>query len=358
MTTLRLFSRSFESVPASTSWYLADLGEARGKQELFTRQSPQRLKALHEHALIESALSSNRIEGVEVDQSRIATIFFGKPLLRDRDEEEVRGYRQALTWIHEHGATVPITEETILKLHRLTRGDIWDAGKYKEKDGDIIEKFPDGRSRVRFRTVTAVDTPIYMKDLVGLLDDAIKERKVPPLVLLTAFNLDFLCIHPFRDGNGRVSRLLLLLQCYHLGFEVGRYISLERLIEQNKERYYETLEQSSQGWHEGNHDPWPYINYLLSIIRMAYREFEERLSRIQSPKGEKTDLVLHAIEGALGSFSVTELQNMCPNVSVDMIRCVLKNLRAKNQIECLGRGQKARWQKTAKWQLGNVESIG
>lgn len=355
MKTLRLFSRKFESVPAATSWYLADLGEARGKQELFTRQSPQRLKALREHALIESAVSSNRIEGVEVDQSRIATIVFGQPLLRDRDEEEVRGYRQALTWIHDQGAKTPVSGETVLQLHRMTRGEIWDAGKYKEKDGDIIEKLPDGRSRVRSRTVPAKDTPSYMKDLVELYDDAVNDRKIPPLVLLAAFNLDFLCIHPFRDGNGRVSRLLLLLQYYHLGFEVGRYISLERLIEQNKERYYETLEQSSLNWHEGKHDPWPYINYILSIIRTAYREFEQRLGRIQSPKGEKTSLVFHAIDTTLGPFSVAELQNKCPNVSVDMIRRVLKNLRAKDQVECLGRGQNARWQKTAEWQLGNVE---
>lgn len=355
MMTLRLFSRKFESVPASTTWYLTDLGEARGKQELFTRQSPQRLKALRKHALIESTISSNRIEGVEVDPSRIATIVFGKPLLRDRDEEEVRGYRQALTLIHEQSAKLPVSEDTVLKLHRLTRGDIWDAGKYKEKDGGIIEKFPDGRSRVRFRTVSAVDTPTCLKDLAVLYDDAIKEQRIPPLVILGAFNLDFLCIHPFRDGNGRVSRLLLLLQCYHLGFEVGRYISLERLIEQNKDRYYETLERSSQGWHEGTHDPWPYINYLLSVIKMAYREFEQRLGQLQSPKGEKTSLVLQAIDKTFGSFSVAELQNACPNVSVDMIRRVLKNLRTKKQIECLGLGQSARWQKTAKWQLGNAK---
>lgn len=348
MMTLRLFSRKFETVPASTSWYLAELGEARGKQELFIRQSPQRLKALREHALIESAVSSNRIEGVEVDKSRIATIVFGKPLLRDRDEEEVRGYRQALTLIHERGAELPISEKTISRLHRLTRGEIWDAGKYKEKDGDIIEKYPDGRSRVRFRTVPAGDTPACMKQLLELYEDDIKERKVPPPLLLAAFNLDFLCIHPFRDGNGRVSRLLTLLQCYQQGFEVGRYISLERLIEQNKERYYETLEQSSHGWHEGKHDPWPYINYTLFIIKTAYREFEDRLGQLGTLKGEKTSLVLRAIDRAPGAFRIAEIQNECPNVSVDMIRRVLKNLRAKNQVECLGRGQNARWQKTTK----------
>lgn len=355
MITLRLFSEKPTSIPLSTAWYLADLGEARGRQELFTRQYPQRLKALREHALIESAVSSNRIEGVEVDQSRIATIVFGKSVLRDRDEEEVRGYREALDSIHTQGAKLPILEENILTLHRLTRGEIWDAGKYKEKDGDIIEKYPDGRSRIRFKTVHAAATPNYMRELVELYDDAIKERKIPHAVLMAAFNLDFLCIHPFRDGNGRVSRLLLLLQCYHLGFEVGRYISLERLIEQNKERYYETLEQSSHGWHEGKHDSWPYINYILFIIKTAYKEFEDRLGRVKSPKGEKTGLVLRAIDRMQGPFRIAELRKECPNVSVDMIRSVLKNLRAKNQVECLGRGQSAKWRKTKNWQLGNTQ---
>ena len=352
--TLILFSKKMASIPPSTAWYLADIGESRGRQELFTRQYPQRLKILREHALIESAVSSNRIEGVEVDQSRIATIVFGKPLLRDRDEEEVRGYRQALDLIHKQGAKLSISEGTILALHRLARGEIWDAGKYKEKDGNIIEKYPDGRSRLRFKTVSAEATLNYVRELVELYNDAIKDRKIPHPVLMAAFNLDFLCIHPFRDGNGRVSRLLLLLQCYHLGFEVGRYISLERLIEQNKERYYETLEQSSHGWHEEKHDPWPYINYILFIIKTAYREFEDRLGRVKSPRGEKTGLVLRAIDRMQDPFSVAGLRKECPNVSVDMIRRVLKELRAKKQVECLGRGQSAKWRKTKNWQLGNT----
>lgn len=348
MMTLLLFSRKFESVPAATSWYLADLGEAKGKQELFTRQSPQRLKVLREHALIESTVSSNRIEGVEVDQSRIATVVFGRRLLKDRDEEEVRGYRQALTWIHKRGSKLPLSEETISELHRMTRGEIWDAGKYKEKDSDIIEKYPNGRSRVRFKTIPAVDTPNCMKELVALYDDAIKDGKVPHPVLLAAFNLDFLCIHPFRDGNGRVSRLLMLLQSYQIGIEVGRYISLERLIEQNKERYYETLEQSSQGWHEGKHDPWPYINYLLSILKMAYREFEERLVRIKSPRGAKTDLIQRAVIDFSSEFSVRDLERACPGVSRDMVRRVLRDLQAKGDVECLGRGPGTLWRKRKK----------
>ena len=264
-------------VPTTTAWYLADLSEARGKQELFIKQSPQRLDVLRKHALIESAVSSNRIEGVTIEQSRVKAVVLGKSLLHDRDEEEIRGYRDALTWIHEQHEKLPVTEKTILQLHLISRANIGDAGKYKQKDSDIIEKSPDGRVRVRFRTVSARKTAAAMRALINFWDESVDERVIHPAIAMAAMNLDFLCIHPFRDGNGRVSRLLLLLQCYQLGYEVGRYISLERTIEENKERYYETLEESSQGWHEGKHDPWPYINYLLYILKIAYREFEERV---------------------------------------------------------------------------------
>jgi Fic family protein len=349
MKTLQQFASKPETIPASTSWYLADLGEARGKQELFTKQSPQRLKVLREHALIESAVSSNRIEGVTVDQSRVGTVIFGKSLLKDRDEEEVRGYRDALKLIHEQGARLPVSEQTIKKLHRLTRGDIWDAGKYKDKDSDIIEKYPDGRERVRFKAVSAAETEAFMRELLESWNRSLRERWVHPIIAVAAFNLDFLCVHPFRDGNGRVSRLILLLQLYHLGFEVGRYISLERVIEENKERYYETLEQSSQGWHEGKHNPWPYVNYLLYIFKSAYKEFEERVGQIASPKGAKTELVTAAIRRFAGSFRVSNIQRECPGVSVDLIRQVLKKLRSAGRVKCLGRGQTAEWQRTAKW---------
>ena len=345
MMTLLQFKSKPENIPASTSWYLADLGEARGKQELFTKQAPQRLRVLRENAMIESAVSSNRIEGITVDQARLQPILFGKAALRDRHEEEVRGYRDALRLIHEQGKKLPVSQKTILTLHRLCRGEVWDAGKYKEKDGDIIEKYPDGRERVRFKTVKAVKTPAFMKELVEMWDRCLLERWVHPLIALAALNLDFLCIHPFRDGNGRISRLLLLLQCYHLGYEVGRYISIERLIEQNKERYYETLEQSSERWHKGKHDPWPYVNYLLYILKSAYREFEERVGQMKSPRGTKTELIESAIKRFSGPFRISDVQRECPGVSLDMIRLVLKDLRSAGMVECLGRGQNAQWQK-------------
>lgn len=345
MNTLGLFAKASTTVPVSTSWYLADLGEARGKQELFTRQAPQRLKSLREHALIESSVSSNRIEGVTVAPNRVRELILGRPLLRDRDEEEVRGYRDALTLIHEGAAGLPVSEGTIQRLHHLTRGEIWDAGRYKEKDGDIIERYPDGGERVRFRTVPAAETPARMSQMVADWQRCLEERWIHPLIVMGAFNLDFLCIHPFRDGNGRVSRLLLLLQCYHLGYEVGRYVSLERLIEQNKARYYETLEQSSQGWHEARHDPWPYIDYVLFILKTAYREFAERVADIKAPRGAKTEQILAAMGRFAGEFSLSQLEQACLGISRDMIRRVLRQQRAAGAVECQGRGPAARWRK-------------
>ncbi len=184
MRTLRQFEEPPKTIPGATSWYLADLGEAQGKQELFTKQSPQKLKVLREHALIESAVSSNRIEGVEVDQARVGTVIFGKSRLRDRDEEEVRGYRKALDLIHAKGANLPIAEETIRRLHALSRGGIGDAGEYKKSENDIIEVFPNGRREVRFRTVRAAEVPAFMAELIDHWQRVLKQRTVQPLIAL------------------------------------------------------------------------------------------------------------------------------------------------------------------------------
>lgn len=345
MKTFQQFEKTIENIPTTTSWYLADLGEARGKQELFTKQSPQKLKVLREHALIESAVSSNRIEGVTVDQKRVGTVIFGKKHLKDRSEEEVHCYRIALDWIHREGARISVSEKTILKLHQMSRGEIWDAGKYKEKNVDIIEKLPGGRERVRFKTVEASKTPTFMGKLIDSWQNALKEKNIHPLIALAAFNLDFLCIHPFRDGNGRISRLLFLLQCYSLGYEVGRYISLERLIEQNKERYYETLEQSSQGWHESKHNPWLYVNYVLYILKTAYQEFEGRVEQMKTPRGAKTEFIEAAIASLEKEFAISDLEKACPGVSRDMIRIVMNRWRKEGRLRMLVRGRDARWAK-------------
>ncbi len=345
MTTLALFSKQLDMLPTSTVWLLERLAEARGRQELFTRQSPQRLKALREHALIESAVSSNRIEGVEIPQARLKAVLFGRPVLKDRNEEEVRGYRQALDRIHQRAAKIPVNSAPLLELHKLSRAGAGAAGAFKARDVDIIERNPDGSHRVRFKTVSAKRTPAAVEGLVDGWERCLQERWGPPLVALAAFNLDFLCIHPFRDGNGRVSRLLLLLQCYRLGFEVGRYISLERLIEQNKERYYETLEESSRGWHEGRHNPWPYVNYLLFVLAEASREFEERVGQMKAPRGAKTEMIEAAVASQKEAFTLANLETACPGVSRDMIRRILKDMQGNGRIECLGRGPGAPWKR-------------
>ncbi|TDI35999.1 MAG: Fic family protein [Acidobacteria bacterium] len=345
MQTFKRFELGQDEIPAAIGWYLADLGEARGKQELFRRQSPQTLKVLREHAVIESAVSSNRIEGVVVDQARVRAVVLGKSHLRDRNEEEIRGYRNALKLIHEDHDGLKVSNQNIRRLHRVARGGIGDAGRYKQKDSDIIERFPNGTVRVRFTPVSAANTSRAMNELIELWARCLDERFIHPLIALAAFSLDFLSVHPFRDGNGRTSRLLLLLQSYHLGYEVGRYISLERLIEENKERYYETLEIGSQGWHEGKHDPWPHIGFILFILKEAYREFEERVGQLKSPRGAKTQLIQSAVKAFSGEFTVAELERACPGISRDMLRRVLAQLRKAGELECHGRGPAARWRK-------------
>lgn len=354
MATLRYFTKHPpDSVSMVTADYLTALAEHRGRQTLFTRQSPARLKTLREHALIESAVSSNRIEGVEIDRDRAAPLILHRARTRNRPEEEVRGYRDALDLIHAQGARLPVREETILRLHAMVRGDIGDAGRYKERTDPIIETQPDGRSRVRFTPVAAGDTPAAMRELIQQWDFCMAERPAPVPVVLAAFNLDFLCIHPFRDGNGRVSRLLLLLMCYHAGFEFGRYVSIEKLIERNKERYYETLEISSRGWHRGENNAWPYINFILYTLKTACRDFEERFESADLPRGEKSRVVRSAVTESGREFRISDIEGACPGVSRDLVRRVLRELRAEGRIECSGRGRSAIWRKVGGPKRGN-----
>jgi Fic family protein len=345
MKTLELLCRQPPQIPTSTVWLLNDLAEYRGKQELFTKQAPQRLKKLREHALIESAVASNRIEGVEIDQKRVGTVIFGHKQLQDRNEQEVRGYQAALALIHEQQARLELSPDLIFKLYALTRPEIWDSGQFKKADGEIIEKHPDGRVTVRFRPLSARETPAAIDQLCSLSERALREKQVPPLIVWAAQNPDFLCIHPFRDGNGRVSRLLLLLSLYHLGFAAGRYISLERIIEQSKERYYETLHASSQGWHDGRHDMWPYVNYLLYTLKELYSEFEQRVGDMAAPRGEKADIVGAAIHRKTGPFALAEIEKDCPGVGRDWIRAILFQLKKDGKIACTGKGKAARWKR-------------
>jgi len=345
MKTLEKLRKELTSIPIATSWHLSALDEFKGKQELYSKQSPQKLKHLKEHALIESSVSSNRMEGVNVDAARIETVILGKSLLRDRDEEEIRGYQKALRLIHESHEKMEINLETILKLHKLSRGNIWDAGLLKEKQIDITEKSPSGRERIRFKPPGVKESKIYLKKAIDIWKEEIKEKRIPPLILLIAFNFDFLCIHPFRDGNGRVSRLILLLQLNKLGFHIGKYISIERIIEENKERYYETLELCSHKWHESKNDIWSYINYILFILKEAYKQLDARLENLPNHKGNKSELIREFIHNSIDKFSVVDIKYNLPGVGIELIRKVLKDLQKEKKVKNTGRGRNARWEK-------------
>jgi Fic family protein len=344
MRTLQKFLAGLDSIPMPVAWYLEEIAESRGRQELFLRQSPQVLETLREHAMIESAVSSNRIEGVEVDQSRVATLVFGKAPLKDRNEEEVRGYRDALSLIHTRAENLPVSESTVRELHRVSRGDAVDGGVYKSRDIDIIQTYPDGSSRIRFQTVPAVETPLAVATLFQLFGRCREDRNVPFLLLSAALNLDILCIHPFRDGNGRVSRLLLLQCLYHAGIQAGRFVSLERVIEDTKEQYYDALERSSKGWHEGAHDPWPYLRYVLFALKTMCRELEKRVGEMGAPRGAKTELVETALKSMTGPFALQDIQRACPGVSREMIRKILKTMKQNGSVKSTGRGPGARWE--------------
>ena len=324
-------------------WLASSIAEHKGKQELYSKQSPQILKALVEMALIESAESSNRIEGVTVDKGRLKPLVIGHSKPRDRSEQEVAGYRNALDLIHRKHKSLEIAPETIKKLHELSDGGAHDAGRWKQKNNDIIRRNPDGTVDVIFRPVSAAQTPKAMEQLCFAYQHSLDQAQYPDLYAIACLILDFLCIHPFRDGNGRVSRLLSLLALYHHGYEVGKYISLERIIEQSKETYYESLQKSSLYWHEGKHDTEPWFYYFLGTINAAYREFANRVGEVKSPRGAKTDIVVQAVHSQLGEFSTSDIKRACPNVSRDMIRVIFRQLQKGKKIVCLGKGQSAKW---------------
>jgi Fic family protein len=332
-------------LPLGSVWLMSAVSEYKGKQELYTKQSPQVLKTLLETALIESTESSNRIEGVTIDHARLKPLVIGHSKPRDRSEEEIAGYRKALDLIHKKHKSLKITPEIVKELHRLCRGESWDAGKWKEKDNDIIRKHADGRVEVIFKPVSAAKTPEMMKQLCLSYEHSVSQRKYPDLYAVACLVLDFLSIHPFRDGNGRVGRLLTLLALYQHGFTVGKYISLERVIEQSKETYYESLNKSSQKWHEAKHDAMPWFNYFLGTVLAAYKEFEERASHIKPGRGAKTALLMKTINDQHGEFSISDIEKACPSISRAMIKRILLQMQKEKKIKCLGKGQSAKWKR-------------
>jgi Fic family protein len=333
------------TLPMSTAWLLNDIAEAKGKQELFTHQAPQMLKTLREMALIQSTESSNRIEGITVATDRLRPLVLGNARPKDRSEQEVQGYRLALNEIHTRHEKLPITPDTLKHLHALCQGASGDAGQFKRIDNEVVELRPGAAPIIRFKCVSAKQTPAAVDELCLLYRHALDQDNIPPLIAIASLVLDFLCIHPFRDGNGRVSRLLTLLALYQHGYEVGRYISLERLVEESKEDYYEVLNRSSKHWHEGRHELTPWMNLLLAVIRRGYAEFEKRAGQVKVPRGAKTALVENAINSFPAQFTITELEQKCPGVSRDMLRYLLNRLQQQKRIKCVKLGRNSLWQK-------------
>lgn len=342
LTPTYLSALQFSSEQVST---LRAIGECRGRQELFTRQTPETLEALRQAAVIESSECSNRLEGITAPHHRIEALVLQSSEPRTRSEQEIAGYRDALALIHESARNMDFTVNVVLQLHTLIHRYLpQQGGRWKMTDNEIVERDADGRvRRVRFRAVPAVATPQAMNDLVALYSDSEQAGSHDALVLIPLSILDFLCIHPFTDGNGRLARLLTLLLLYRAGYEVGRYVSLERITEESKATYYEALEASSREWHAGHHDAFPWLNYFWGTLLRAYREFEDRVGTLSSGKGSKTVHVRRAAQSRVAPFAISDIEADCPGVSRDMIRLVLRQLRDEGVIAVKGRGRAAKW---------------
>ncbi len=323
------------------------LGEYKCKEELFKQQTPQALETLRQVAVIQSTESSNRIEGIVAPPNRIRQLVQQKTTPRNRSEQEIAGYRNVLNTVHANYPHIPFSPNTILQLHRdLYQFLPQEGGRWKPTDNQIIALAANGSRIVRFTPVPAVVTAEAMNRLHERFDELWKRGEIDQLLLIASYILDFLCIHPFTDGNGRLARLLTLLLLYKAGYEVGRYVSLERIIEEQKEGYYDALYLSSQGWHEGRHQLLPWWEYFLGVVLLgAYREFEERMRVVATARGTKTAMVLDLINRMPGDFSISDLRERCPHVGVDLIRRILRQEREAGRLACLGRGPDARWRR-------------
>ena len=323
--------------------------EYKGKQDLYLRQKPAELDRLVEIAKVQSTEASNRMEGIVTTSSRINALMRQKTTPRNRDEKEIAGYRDVLNTIHESHDYIPIRSNYILQLHRdlmqYTGSSL--GGKYKSTQNYLEETREDGTKFIRFTPVAPYETEPCINAICGCYQREMDRQEVDPLLLMPVFIADFLCIHPFSDGNGRMSRLLTLLLLYQAGYVVGRYISIEKHIEKTKEVYYQTLDDISQGWHEEKDDPEPFIKYMLGVILGCYREFEDRVDALSKPdkdgktivKSSATDIVRAAVQSRIGRFTKTEIMNLCPTLSRSSVEAGLRKLIQDGEVERFGTGR-------------------
>jgi len=321
--------------------YLAQIHEQKGQQNLFIEAHKDALTEMLEIAKIQSTEASNRIEGIITTDDRLKKIVRNKTAPRNRNEREIAGYRDVLATIHENYDFIPVRPNMILQLHR----DLYKfnnpgfGGNYKNSDNIIAEEQQDGTKLVRFQPVPAWETPEAIETLCNTFNDAINDLDMDPLLLLPIFILDFLCIHPFNDGNGRMSRLLTLLILYRSGYIVGKYISLEKLIAESKESYYDALQDSDAGWHEGTNDYLPFARYMLGVIVAAYKDFADRVEILITKGLSKPERVREILRNSIRKLTKAEIMAQCPDIGERTVERALASLQESGEIIKIGGGR-------------------
>lgn len=325
---------------SDTLGLIAAIYRYAGKQELYLNQRPEKLDKLVDIAMIQSTETSNAIEGIVTTSSRLRQIINEKTTPRDRNEQEIAGYREALSIIHESFDVIPITQNYILQLHKIMYSHTNNpmAGRTKSVQNYISAAYPDGRMETLFTPLAPYETPEALDRICEEYNRVIGNMEVEPLIAIPVFINDFLCIHPFNDGNGRMSRLLTTLLLYRNGFYVGRYISLEAKIAQTKDLYYDALAKAQTGWHDGEEDATPFINYLLGTILAAYKDFEERFELIEA-KLPAHEMVRRATLKKIGRFNKQDIRELCPTLSDSSIEGALRKLVDSGELKREGNGK-------------------
>ena len=326
---------------------IAAIYKEAGKQEMYLKQKPQELEKLVEIAKIQSTEASNAIEGIVTTNTRIRQLMEEKTTPRNRDEKEIAGYRDVLGIIHESFDAIPITQNYILQLHKILFSHLGNpaAGKTKTVQNYISASFPDGHTETLFIPLAPYETPEALDRICEEYNRVIGNAELEPLIAIPVFIHDFLCIHPFNDGNGRMSRLLTTLLLYRSGFYVGKYISLEAKIAKHKDLYYDALSASQNGWHEGSDDPVPFIKYLLGTILAAYRDFEDRFALVEI-KRSALDMVRLATQYKIGRFTKQDIRELCPSLSISSIEGSLRKLVDNGEIKREGKGKSTFYYRT------------
>lgn len=320
---------------------LSQIHEFKGEQNLFIEAQSDTLTQLVEIAKIQSTEASNKIEGIFTSDERLKKLVTNKTTPRSRNEQEIAGYRDVLSTIHDSYEFIPVRPSIILQLHR----DLYKfsgksiGGVYKNADNVIAEEDNEGNRFVRFQPIPAWETPDAIEALCDAFDDAIARNEADPLLIIPMFILDFLCIHPFNDGNGRMSRLLTLLLLYRAGYIVGKYISIEKVIETSKDTYYEALQSSSQGWHEQENDYAHFVRYMLGVLLSAYRDFSSRVKVLTTRGMSKPDRIREIIKDTLGKITKTEIMQKCPDISQVTVQRTLNDLVKSGDIIKIGGGR-------------------